>query len=265
MSMTTTLSLRQLKDENKKFACVTAYDACFASIVDQAGIEVILVGDSLGMVLQGHDSTLPVSMDDMAYHTACVRKGSGNAMVMADMPFNASNTPEQTLHNAGLLMQSGAHIVKIEGEEWLAPTIEELAKRGIPVCAHLGLTPQSVNKLGGYKVQGKLDSDAERILRACKALEEAGADLLLLECVPTALARMITEQASVPVIGIGAGNVTDGQVLVMHDLLGLTQGHKPKFVKNFMADVPSVQDAFAAYAQDVKSGAFPGPEHSFGA
>lgn len=264
MSLTTPLSLKQLKSENKRFSVVTAYDACFAAVADQAGIDALLVGDSLGMVLQGGNSTLPVSMDDMVYHTRCVAQGAGSAMVMADMPFMSNNSILDTLNNAGRLMQAGAHIVKLEGEEWLSESITELSRRGIPVCAHLGLTPQSVNKLGGYKVQGKLDDDAQRILSACKELEQAGADLLLLECVPTKLAQEITESVSVPVIGIGAGNVTDGQVLVMHDLLGISSGHKPKFVKNFMAESCDIQDAFSRYDAQVKSGEFPGPEHSFG-
>lgn len=264
MSLTTPLSLKQLKQENKRFTVVTAYDACFAKLADEAGIDALLVGDSLGMVLQGRSSTLPVTMDEMVYHTQCVSQGAGSAMVMADMPFMSNNSIEDTLNNAGRLMQAGAHIVKLEGEEWLSESIVELSRRGIPVCAHLGLTPQSVNKLGGYKVQGKENSEAERIVSACRSLEAAGADILLLECVPTSLAKAVTEAVSVPVIGIGAGNVTDGQVLVMHDLLGISSGHKPKFVKDFMADSDSIQEAFKRYNQDVKSGEFPGPEHSFG-
>ena len=259
----TTQSLKSLKQEGKKFSCVTAYDACFAALANKAGIDVLLIGDSLGMVLQGHDSTLPVSMDDMIYHTRCVKQGASSSLIMADMPFMSLNSLEDTLNNAGKLMQAGAHIVKLEGEQWLAPAIKALSDRGIPVCAHLGLTPQSVNKLGGYKVQGKGDEQAQRMIEAAQALEAAGADIILLECVPTSVAEQLTQSVSVPVIGIGAGNGTDGQVLVMHDLLGVSSGHKPKFVKNFMLEASSIEDAFVRYNEAVKSGEFPGPEHSF--
>ncbi len=259
----TTLSLKQLKEQGKKFSCLTAYDANFAKHASDAGIDVLLVGDSLGMVLQGKDSTLPVTIDEMAYHTSCVSRGNEHALIMADMPFNSINSLEATLHNAGKLMQAGAHLVKLEGDTWLSPYITALSQRGIPVCAHLGLTPQSVNKLGGYKVQGKEASAANHMIEAAKCLTEAGADLILLECVPTSLAELITKAVNVPVIGIGAGNVTDGQVLVMHDMLGLNTGHLPKFVKNFMLGAASIQDAFKQYNQDVKSGAFPSSEFSF--
>lgn len=265
MSLTTTQSLFKLKQQGEKFSCITAYDAAFAHLAEEAGIDVLLIGDSLGMVLQGQSSTLPVSMDDMVYHTQCVARGAKNALIMADLPFMANNTVEDTLTHSGQLMKAGAHIVKLEGEAWLADAIVELSRRGIPVCAHLGLTPQSVNKLGGYRVQGKGNEEAERIKQACLDLEAAGADLLLLECVPTELADAITRNASIPVIGIGAGNVTDGQVLVMHDMLGVTSGHRPKFVKDFMAESASILEAFQRYNQAVKSGEFPGPEHSFGA
>lgn len=259
----TTLSLKTLKESGQKFSCITSYDATFAALADTAGIEVLLVGDSLGMVLQGQSSTLPVSVDEMAYHTACVSRGARNALIMSDMPFNAMNSLSESLHNAGRLMQAGAHIVKLEGDRWLVDIIQELSHRGIPVCAHLGLTPQSVNKLGGYKVQGKQADKATRMIEDAKLLEQAGADLLLLECVPAALAEIITKEVRVPVIGIGAGNVTDGQVLVMHDMLGITSGHRPKFVRNFMVGASSIQDAFQRYHQAVKSGEFPAAEHSF--
>jgi len=259
----TTLSLKKLKEEGKKFSCLTSYDACFSALSNEAGIDVLLIGDSLGMVLQGHDSTLPVTMDDMLYHTRCVKSGNSRSLIMADLPFNANTSIEETVYNAGQLMQAGAHLVKIEGDVWLAEAIEEMSNRGIPVCAHLGLTPQSVNKLGGYRVQGKEEDAAKAMLDAVKTLEAAGADLLLLECVPTALAKQITESVSVPVIGIGAGNVTDGQVLVVHDMLGLTPGKPPRFVKNFMTEADSVQDALKAYDQAVKDGSFPSAEHSF--
>lgn len=260
---TTTLSLKKLKEQGQKFSCVTAYDATFANVACNAGIDVLLVGDSLGMVLQGQDSTLPVSMSDMIYHTACVKQGTSKALIMADMPFNSLNTLKSALDNAGQLMQAGAHIVKVEGGEWLAEYISALSDRGIPVCAHLGLTPQSVNKLGGYRVQGKEADKANSMINAAKLLEQSGADMILLECVPTSLAELITQKVKVPVIGIGAGNVTDGQVLVMHDLLGVSNGHKPKFVKNFMAEANSVQDAFVRYNEAVKSGDFPSADYSF--
>jgi len=259
----TTLSLKKLKEEGKKFSCLTSYDACFAALSNEAGIDVLLIGDSLGMVLQGHDSTLPVTMEDMVYHTRCVKQGTSRSLIMADMPFNGNTTIAETIKNAGRLMQAGAHIVKLEGDAWLVDSIKQLSERGIPVCAHLGLTPQSVNKLGGYKVQGKEEAAAEHMLESVKTLVAAGADIILLECVPTPLAQKITESIEVPVIGIGAGNVTDGQVLVVHDMLGLTPGKPPKFVKNFMLEAESVQDALKAYDQAVKTKAFPAPEHSF--
>ena len=259
----TTLSLKKLKEEGKKFSCLTSYDACFSALSNDAGIDVLLIGDSLGMVLQGHDSTLPVTIDEMIYHTRCVKSGNSRSLIMADMPFNSNTSIEQTVINAGLLMQAGAHIVKIEGDAWLEETIEALSCRGIPVCAHLGLTPQSVNKLGGYRVQGKEQSAADSMLASVKALEAAGADMILLECVPTGLAEKITRAVSIPVIGIGAGNVTDGQVLVVHDMLGLTPGKLPRFVKNFMPEAESVQEALSIYDQAVKNGSFPAPEHSF--
>jgi len=260
---TTTLSLKALKEKNQKFSCVTAYDATFAKLASDTGIDVLLIGDSLGMVLQGESSTLPVSMTDMIYHTKCVSRGTSNALIMADMPFNSLNSVEAALDNAGQLMQAGAHIVKLEGGEWLAEYVAAFSDRGIPVCAHLGLTPQSVNKLGGYRVQGKEADKANHMINTAKELVEAGADMVLLECVPTSLAELITQKVKVPVIGIGAGNVTDGQVLVMHDLLGVSSGHKPKFVKNFMAQASSIQDAFAQYDQAVKSGDFPSADYSF--
>jgi len=259
----TTLSLKKLKEQGQKFSCITTYDATFSAVACQAGIDVLLIGDSLGMVLQGQDSTLPVSMDDMIYHTKCVKQGATKPLIMADMPFNSINTLESALDNAGRLMQAGAHIVKLEGGEWLAEYISALSDRGIPVCAHLGLTPQSVNKLGGYRVQGKEADKANNMINTAKLLEQAGADMILLECVPTSLAELITKKVKVPVIGIGAGNVTDGQVLVMHDLLGISGGHKPKFVKNFMAQANSIQDAFTQYDAEVKSGEFPSADFSF--
>jgi 3-methyl-2-oxobutanoate hydroxymethyltransferase len=251
------------KANNEKFSCLTAYDATFAHVISAAGVDVILVGDSLGMVLQGQTSTLPVTMEDMIYHVRCVAQGNQGAMLMADLPFMAYATPVQAMENAAKLMQAGAEIVKIEGGAWLCETISMLSERGIPVCSHLGLTPQSVNKLGGYRVQGKEAQQAEQMVEDAIAHERAGADIILLECVPTSLAKQITESVKVPVIGIGAGVYTDAQVLVMHDLLGISQGHRPKFVKNFMTESDSISGAVEAYVKAVQEGTFPGEEHSF--
>lgn len=261
VSITTLLKHKQ---NQEKFSVVAAYDASFAKAIEQAGVEAILIGDSLGMVLQGHDSTIPVSIDDMAYHTACVKRGTERSWLIADMPFGTYTNPQQALDNAAYLMQSGAHMVKMEGGQWLLETIETLTQRSIPVCAHLGLTPQSVNVIGGYKVQGREDSTfaAEQLLEDAKAVEAAGATLLVLECIPSKLAASITQALSIPVIGIGAGSDTDAQVLVLHDLLGL--GEKlPSFVHNFLADTNSIQSALSAYNEAVKSGEFPTQAHSF--
>jgi 3-methyl-2-oxobutanoate hydroxymethyltransferase len=263
MKNTTLHSLAQMKREGEKFATLTAYDACFSQRVSEAGVEVILVGDSLGMVLQGNDSTLPVTLDEMAYHTACVKRGNRGALIMADLPFMSYATPEQAMASAAVLMQAGAHMVKLEGGAWLSETISLLSDRGIPVCAHLGLTPQSVNKFGGYRVQGRGEEQARQLLEDAQVLEAAGADVLLLECVPSPVAKAVTDGADVPVIGIGAGADTDGQVLVLHDILGLTPGRSPRFVKNFMTGADSIQGALEAYVLEVKNGTFPAPEHGF--
>ncbi len=256
-------TLRDMKSRQEKFACLTAYDATFSHLASTSGVEVLLVGDSLGMVLQGHDSTVPVTMEDMRYHTQCVKNGNQGALLMADMPFMSYSTPEQAMENASLLMQAGAHMVKLEGDEWLCDTINMLSERGIPVCAHLGLTPQSVNKLGGYKVQGRGDEQAERLVTHSQILVESGADIILVECIPSELGSRLTKAVSAPVIGIGAGVDTDGQVLVMHDMLGVTPGKTAKFVKNFMSDASSIQEAVADYVQAVKAKSFPGAEHTF--
>ncbi len=258
-------TLRQFKASGEKFTCLTAYDSTFAYEASSAGVEILLLGDSLGMVLQGHDSTLPVTVEEMAYHTRCVKRGNQGSMIMTDMPFMSYSTPAQAMENAAKLMQAGAHIVKIEGSAWLAETISLLTERGIPVCAHMGLTPQFVNKLGGYKVQGRGEQQAEQMVQDALALEAAGADILLLECVPSPLAQKITEAVQVPVIGIGAGAATDGQVLVMHDILGIGAGRRPKFVKNFLAEAGTIQGAFKAYVEAVKAGTFPTEEYSFSA
>ncbi len=263
MNNVTLHTLSALKQDGKKFAVLTAYDACFAHLVSSAGIEVILVGDSLGMVLQGHDSTLPVTVDEMAYHTRCVASGNQGALLMSDLPFMSYATPEQAMLNAGILMQAGAHIIKIEGGAWLAESITLLADRGVPVCAHLGLTPQAVNRLGGYRVQGRDETSARQMLDDAILLEQAGASMLLLECVPSQLAGEISRAVSIPVIGIGAGQQTDAQVLVLHDMLGITPGRKPRFVKNFMSDADSIAGALQSYGDQVRAGTFPADEHGF--
>jgi 3-methyl-2-oxobutanoate hydroxymethyltransferase len=262
----TLTTLQSLKQKGEKITMLTCYDATFAQACCQAGVEVLLVGDSLGMVLQGHDSTLPVTTAEMAYHVAAVKRGNTGALILADLPFMAYATTEQTMINSGLLMQAGAHMVKVEGALWLADSIRLLAERGVPVCAHMGLTPQSVNILGGYKVQGRNENQARQMRADAIALEQAGAAMLLLECVPSELADEITQAVKIPVIGIGAGSATDGQVLVLHDMLGLSlTGRAPKFVKNFMAGQESIQAALSAYVTEVKAVTFPAAEHGFSA
>jgi len=262
-STTTLTTLNKIKAKGEKFVCLTAYDACFAEILSKAGVEVILVGDSLGMVLQGHDSTLPVTMADMIYHMQCVKRGNRGALLMADLPFMSYSSEVQTLENAAALMRAGAHIVKLEGGAWIANTTRLLAERGIPVCAHMGLTPQSVNRIGGFHVQGRDTEQAHAIIEEAQLLQDAGASLLLLECVPQQLAKTITEQLNIPVIGIGAGPETTGQIMVLHDVLGVSP-ITPKFVKNFLTDSKGgIPGAIEAYVKAVKTGSFPGPEHSF--
>jgi 3-methyl-2-oxobutanoate hydroxymethyltransferase len=257
-------SLRTMKSEGRKIVMLTAYDASFAVHLDAAGIDVALVGDSLGMVVQGRPSTLPVTVDEMVYHTAAVARGLTSALLVADLPFMSDRDVPTALESATrLVAEGGAAMVKIEGAGRICEVIRALAERDIPVCGHLGLTPQSVNKLGGYKVQGKTQDAADRLLADAKAVEAAGAELLVLECVPTSLAARITAELSIPTIGIGAGPQCDGQVLVVYDLLGLTPGKRPKFSKDFLAGRDSVPGAFRAYADDVREGRFPGAEHSF--
>lgn len=258
-------TLRHLKQTSEKFACLTVYDASFAAILDEAGVELLLVGDSLGMVVQGQDTTLPVSVDEMIYHSCCVRRGNRRSMLMVDMPFMADASPELAMRNAGRLMkEGGAQIIKIEGGEPLLSTVNLLSGRGIPVCSHLGLLPQSVHKLGGYRLQGKDEISAQRILAEARAMEQAGADMLLLECVPAALAATITAELSIPVIGIGAGAGCDAQVLVLYDMLGITPGKRPKFSHDFLqSSAGSVSQAVAAYVSAVKEGRFPAVSHSF--
>jgi 3-methyl-2-oxobutanoate hydroxymethyltransferase len=256
--------LKAMKAEGRKIVMLTAYDASFASQLETAGVDVALVGDSLGMVVQGRSSTLPVTIDDMVYHTAAVARGLSSTLLVADLPFMSDrDVPAAMDAAARLVAEGGAAMVKIEGAGRVCEVIAALAERNIPVCAHLGLTPQSVNRLGGYKVQGKTEEAAMRLLEDARAVEAAGADLLVLECVPTALAARITSELSIPTIGIGAGVDCDGQVLVVYDLLGLTPGKRPRFSKDFLAGRGSIQAAIAAFAGDVRENRFPGPEHSF--
>ena len=265
MKRVTLATLRELKRAGEKIACLTAYDYSFAALLERAGVDLIMVGDSLGMVVQGHDTTLPVSLAEMVYHSRCVARGVQRALLVADMPFMSYQaSPEQALASAGRLMRrGGAQVVKLEGGAPMVETVRFLVARGVPVCAHLGLTPQSVHKLGGYRVQGRDTDDAERIRRDARALEEAGAGLLVLEAVPAALARTITRELSIPTIGIGARPDCDGQILVLHDMLGIYPRPSPKFSRNFMDGAASIEDAVKNYVAAVKSRAFPGPEHSY--
>ncbi|MFQ1609757.1 3-methyl-2-oxobutanoate hydroxymethyltransferase [Aeromonas veronii] len=263
MSKITTASLLKMKQDGQKFTAITAYDATFAKLFDDEGAHVLLIGDSLGMVLQGGQDTLAVNMDEMVYHTRCVARGASKALVVADMPFMSYATPEQTYQNAARLMAAGARMVKMEGGDWLCDSIRHLTRNGVPVCGHLGLTPQSVHVFGGFKVQGRDEFQAQEIYRQALELQAAGIQLLVLECVPTALAERITKALRIPVIGIGAGPSTDGQILVMHDAFGVTSGYVPKFTKNFLAETGDVRAAIRLYVQQVSEGSFPGPEHCF--
>ncbi len=263
MKKITINDLMKWKQEGKKFASVTAYDASFSQLFEQQNMPVILVGDSLGMVLQGKPDTLGVTIDDIAYHTRSVRAGNPNSLLMADMPFMSYSTPEQACLEAGKLMQAGANMVKLEGGAWLAETISRLTERAVPVCAHLGLTPQSVNIFGGYKVQGRDCDQAEQMVKDAILLKNAGAQIILLECVPASLAERITKAVEVPVIGIGAGNQTDGQILVMHDMFGISANYIPRFSKNYMAETGDMRQAVTRYIDEVEAGLFPAPEHTF--
>lgn len=262
MKTVTLSTLAQLKANGEKITVLTAYDASFARLAGEADVEVLLVGDSLGNVIQGQDTTVPVTVAEMAYHTACVKRASPRALVVTDLPFMAYHSPDVAMENARLLMQAGAQMVKLEGGSWLCDIYTRLAQNGVPVCAHLGLTPQSVNKLGGFKVQGRAPDQAQTILEDALALEAAGADMLVLECVPSALGRQISQALRIPVIGIGAGPDTDGQVLVVYDMLGISP-KAPRFSRNFLAETGDVGAALAAYVAAVKGGEFPAPEHSF--
>ena len=256
-------TLQKCKTDGTKFSVLTAYDASFSRLISEAGIDVMLVGDSLGMVLQGHDSTLPVTTAQLAYHTECVARGNQGSLIMSDMPFMTAATLDRALDAAHTLMQAGANMVKLEGAGWLAETIRVLKRNGVPVCAHLGLTPQSVDAFGGYRVQGREQSAAAQLIEDAQALEAAGADVLLLECVPQPVSAGVVAAVDIPVIGIGAGPECDGQVLVVHDMLGISPGKPARFVRNFMADNPSIQAALAAYDRAVKDGSFPAEEHCF--
>ena len=256
-------TLHKMKTESEKFACLTCYDAVHAGLYGETGVEVILVGDSLGMVIQGHDSTLPVTMEDVLYHMQCVKRGNQGSLLIADLPFMSYASESQTLENAARLMRAGAQMVKLEGGAWIAESTRLLAERGIPVCSHMGLTPQSINRIGGFLVQGRNPEEADKMIEEAKLLEASGASCLLLETVPEKLAAEISHSLQIPVIGIGAGKDVDGQIMVLHDLLGISP-ITPKFVKNFLAESENgIRGALADYVNAVKNGTFPGPEHSY--
>jgi len=256
-------ALAAMRAQGQKISVLTCYDASFAALMDRCGVDVLLVGDSLGMVSQGHSSTLPVSVAEIAYHTACVARGNQGALLVADLPFASYATPEAAFDAAAQLMRAGAQMVKLEGGHWLAPTVRFLTERAIPVCAHLGLTPQSVHQMGGFKVQGKTAGAASQLKADALLLQEAGAGLLVLEAIPAPLAKEVTEQLTIPTIGIGAGPDCSGQVLVMHDMLGVFPGRKARFVKDFMEGRSSIEAAVRAYIEAVRDGSFPAPEHCF--
>lgn len=259
----TVKTLRDMKIAGEKIVSLTAYDASFARVVDEQGVDVILVGDSLGMVIQGHDSTVPVSVDDIVYHSKAVEPQTKRALVMADLPFMSYTNPNQAISNAARLMQEGrAHIVKLEGGEAQLDTVRHMTRHGVPVCAHIGLTPQTVHKLGGYRVQGREEEVAKQMLSDALALQDAGADAVVLECVPVNLAEELTKELDIPTIGIGAGRVCDGQVLVLQDMIGISS-LAPKFSANFLQDGRNIPEAISAYIEAVRKGTFPQDEHCF--
>lgn len=259
----TITQLQAMHQSGEKIAVLTAYESSFSALIDHAGIDAMLIGDSLGNVVQGHCTTTPVTMTDMVYHTQCVSRGNQSAFLIADMPFGSYSTPEQAMENAVLLMRAGAQMVKLEGGEWLAETVKFLVQRSVPVCGHLGLLPQSIHALGGFKVQGKSPEAAQQLVADAIALESAGAQMIVLEAIPSELGARVTQSINVPTIGIGAGPECSGQVLVMHDMLGAFPGRSPKFVKNFLEGQASIEAAVSAYVAEVKAGTFPGPEHCF--
>lgn len=253
--------LREMRAAGEKIAMLTCYDATFAQVLDAAGVDIMLVGDSLGMVLLGHDSTVPVTLQDIAYHVACVARGNRTAWIVGDLPYGSYHqSPAQAMASAMVLMQAGAHMVKLEGGGWTAETVRFLSERGVPVCAHLGLTPQTVHALGGYRIQGRDEAGADTLMRHARELQDAGAAMLVLELMPSTLGAQVTQALDIPVIGIGAGPDCSGQVLVLHDMLGLGEGKPPRFVRNFMDGAASVQDAVRAYVQAVKAVEFPQPQ-----
>jgi 3-methyl-2-oxobutanoate hydroxymethyltransferase len=257
-------TLANMKESGEKIACLTCYDASFAALVDESDADVVLVGDSLGMVIQGHDTTVPVTMDHIVYHCRAVQRGLNRPFLMADLPFMSYPSKDLALSNSVRLMQEGgAKMVKLESGAGQAEVVEFLANHDIAVCAHLGLRPQSVHKTGGFRVQGREEAQAAAMIRDAKALQDAGADMVLLECIPPALGKAITEAVHVPVIGIGAGPFVDGQILVLYDVLDITTGRKPRFVRNFMQGVGDNLQALKNYVQAVKKGEYPAPEHNF--
>ncbi|WP_116136637.1 3-methyl-2-oxobutanoate hydroxymethyltransferase [Trinickia diaoshuihuensis] len=255
--------LQAMREAGEKITMLTCYDASFAALLDRAGVDVQLIGDSLGNVIQGQSTTLPVTLADIAYHTACVARVQPRGLIVADLPFGTYGTPADAFASAVELMRAGAQMVKLEGGEWLAETIRFLVERSVPVCAHLGLTPQSVHAFGGFKVQGKTEEGAQQLLRDALAVQNAGAQLIVLEAIPAAVAGEVTRAVAIPTIGIGAGVDCSGQVLVLHDMLGVFPGKPARFVKDFMAGAPSIGAAIEAYVKAVKDGSFPGPEHIF--
>lgn len=259
----TITQLQAMHQSGEKIAVLTAYESSFSALIDHAGIDAMLIGDSLGNVVQGHCTTTPVTMTDMVYHTQCVSRGNQSAFLIADMPFGSYSTPEQAMENAVLLMRAGAQMVKLEGGEWLAETVKFLVQRSVPVCGHVGLLPQSIHALGGFKVQGKSPEAAQQLVADAIALESAGAQMIVLEAIPSELGARVTQSINIPTIGIGAGPECSGQVLVMHDMLGAFPGRSPKFVKNFLEGQASIEAAVSAYVAEVKAGTFPGPEHCF--
>jgi len=264
MTRLTIKALQKQRDDGVKIAQLTCYDASFAALLDAAALDSLLVGDSLGNVIQGHETTLPVKLADMAYHTACVARGSKRAFLVTDMPFGTfQESPQQAFRNAAELMAAGAQMVKLEGGAEFAETVRFLTQRGVPVCGHLGLTPQSVHKFGGYRVQGRGDEAEQKLIEDAIELESAGAELLVLEAIPAKLGEQVTQRLRIPTIGIGAGPGCSGQVLVLHDMLDVFPGKKAKFVRNFMKGAASITDAAERYVRAVRDGSFPAEEHSF--